>query len=386
VARKEIFAVLAVIIMVGTVFGSMVYENKGNDINNNESDTILKNQADTDEVLKPLTNLSEESSEFKSSSLNKSTFLKNTAEVTLSGHTLYVGGSGPNNYSKIQYAIDNASSGDTIFVYNGTYYENVIINKSISLVGQDRDGVIINGSGSGDGIYINESSWVNISNLTVTDSGNAVGDGGIDIYHSRYVNVENVNVSGNGVGIYIQYSSSGVIHANIIKDSKEKGILMVSADIPGYYSDNNRIYRNTISNNPGGGIDIELYSENNFIYDNLCNNNGYDGIYIKGNNNLINNNTYSNNDRYGIYLLSDSNNITNNTCNWNGIRGIYLEGADYNYIYNNTCCHNQYGIYINLASSNNNISSNTCNDNTEAGVYTKEANNNIIWGQYMSIK
>lgn len=36
------------------------------------------------------------------------------------GDILYVGGSGPGNYSKIQDAIDDASKGDTVFVYNGT--------------------------------------------------------------------------------------------------------------------------------------------------------------------------------------------------------------------------------------------------------------------------
>jgi len=49
------------------------------------------------------------------------------------GIFLYVGGSGPGNYTKIQDAIDNATSGDTVFVYNGVYYENVIVNKTINL-------------------------------------------------------------------------------------------------------------------------------------------------------------------------------------------------------------------------------------------------------------
>jgi pectin methylesterase-like acyl-CoA thioesterase len=46
--------------------------------------------------------------------------------------TLYVGGTGPNNYTKIQDAIDNASNQDTIFVYNGIYQEHIIINKEIN--------------------------------------------------------------------------------------------------------------------------------------------------------------------------------------------------------------------------------------------------------------
>ena len=38
-----------------------------------------------------------------------------------SGNTLYVGGTGPGNYTSIQNAVDNASDGDTVFVYDGTY-------------------------------------------------------------------------------------------------------------------------------------------------------------------------------------------------------------------------------------------------------------------------
>ncbi|HWR28033.1 MAG TPA: hypothetical protein VN377_06325, partial [Candidatus Thermoplasmatota archaeon] len=52
-----------------------------------------------------------------------------------SGNWLYVGGSGSNNYTMIQDAIDNASDGDTVFVFNGMYVGYVIINKSINLIG-----------------------------------------------------------------------------------------------------------------------------------------------------------------------------------------------------------------------------------------------------------
>ena len=50
---------------------------------------------------------------------------------------LYVGGSGPNNYTSIQQAIDAAHNGDTIFVYSGVYYEHVRIYKSINLMGEN---------------------------------------------------------------------------------------------------------------------------------------------------------------------------------------------------------------------------------------------------------
>ncbi len=62
---------------------------------------------------------------------------------------LYVGGSGPGNYTTIQSAIDNASAKDTVYVYSGVYYENVDINKPINLIGADKNTTIIDGNQEG---------------------------------------------------------------------------------------------------------------------------------------------------------------------------------------------------------------------------------------------
>lgn len=60
----------------------------------------------------------------------------------------YVGGSGEGNYSRIQDAIDNASNGDMVFVYDDSspYYEQVIINKIITLIGENKETTIIYGN------------------------------------------------------------------------------------------------------------------------------------------------------------------------------------------------------------------------------------------------
>ena len=50
--------------------------------------------------------------------------------------TRYVGGTGPGNYSKIQSGINVANPGDTVFVYNGTYYEHPVIEEAIYLIGE----------------------------------------------------------------------------------------------------------------------------------------------------------------------------------------------------------------------------------------------------------
>ncbi|MHA2040097.1 MAG: hypothetical protein ACW98X_27130, partial [Promethearchaeota archaeon] len=81
------------------------------------------------------------------------------------GDILYVGGSGPNNYTTIQSAIDDASHGDTVFVYKDSspYYGVVVINKSICLIGEDKNTTII------DGMHI--ENCVNVTADTVTISG-----------------------------------------------------------------------------------------------------------------------------------------------------------------------------------------------------------------------
>ena len=50
---------------------------------------------------------------------------------------------GKGSYDVIQDAIDNASSGDTILVSNGTFYESLVLNKSLTLIGRGADETVI---------------------------------------------------------------------------------------------------------------------------------------------------------------------------------------------------------------------------------------------------
>jgi len=65
----------------------------------------------------------------------------------IDGNTLYVGGTGPGNYTKIQDAVDNASAKDIVYVFNGTYNERVKIYNSLKLIGEDRNNTIIDANG-----------------------------------------------------------------------------------------------------------------------------------------------------------------------------------------------------------------------------------------------
>jgi len=82
------------------------------------------------------------------------------------GTTLYVGGSGPNNFTAIQDAINNSANGDTVYVYSGVYYENIVVNRTIFLIGENRDTTMIDGGEMGDTVTITSNN-VNISNFII---------------------------------------------------------------------------------------------------------------------------------------------------------------------------------------------------------------------------
>ena len=97
---------------------------------------------------------------------------------------IYVDDDGGADYTRIQDAIDNASYGDTIFVYNGSYYEDIKIEKSINLFGEKgKYSPIIYGKNESDYSKISVStSDATIKGFTITRR--TSGLLGIAIYES----------------------------------------------------------------------------------------------------------------------------------------------------------------------------------------------------------
>jgi len=81
--------------------------------------------------------------------------IEKSSQPSSRGNWLYVGGSGPGNYTRIQDAIDNASDGDTVFVYDDSspykggispYSGGILMDKSITVQGENMyTTIIING-------------------------------------------------------------------------------------------------------------------------------------------------------------------------------------------------------------------------------------------------
>jgi parallel beta-helix repeat protein len=204
-----------------------------------------------------------------------------------SASTIYV----PDDYSTIQAAVNAASSGDTIIVRDGTYTENVKVDKKRLTIRSENgfDSTIVQAEDPDDHVFNVTADYVKISGFTV-EGATGYEDAGIYIYYADYCNISNNNCSNNDDGIHLEYSN------------------------------NNSISNNNCSNNDG--IYLE-YSNDNSISNNICSNNDDDGIYLEySNNNSISNNICSNN-RYGIHPWRSSNNkLTGNILLENGI-GIW---------------------------------------------------------------
>ncbi|OGS40386.1 MAG: hypothetical protein A3K77_02045 [Euryarchaeota archaeon RBG_13_31_8] len=193
------------------------------------------------------------------------------------GNRLYVGGSGPGNYSRIQDAIDNASDGYIVFVYGGLYYENVRVNKSIDLLGENKTLTIIDGQETGGHIVSILASGVTLYCFTIQNSG------GIPNAAAIYVGSENNQILENIItctphhgeeGIWLSQSSGNIISKNII-ENYHYGIWLED-------STQNNLSNNKITNSWDWGI-ILGESDNNMLYENIMTeNNG--GLYFRDSN------------------------------------------------------------------------------------------------------
>jgi len=143
---------------------------------------------------------------------------------TLSGSWLYVGGDGPGNYSTIQAAMENASNGDTIFVYPGIYGP-ITIQKSLHFIGFDKFTTVLNGTGRYDVVAI-DANDVTLSGFTLQNGGTpgTGADGrGLSIQQRMNISISNVILRHNYLGI-ILYWDWNVVLDNISFVSNSYGI------------------------------------------------------------------------------------------------------------------------------------------------------------------
>lgn len=185
-------------------------------------------------------------------------------------------------FPTIQAAIYNATSGTTIIVEKGIYHENLVINQSVSIVGQGIDATVIDGSGIGNVVSIEGVDNVSIGGLTIGNSSDL--QSGIFISFSNGDLVEGVKIVGNAIGISVFYSSGNNVFANsVISNSRNLGIGL-------QFSSSSLFLNNSIVDNPVG-MDLAS-SGNNIFQGNTLRNNSIGADFFSSRNNILFHNNF----------------------------------------------------------------------------------------------
>jgi|YelNatPaOPRAMG01_1025707.scaffolds.fasta_scaffold61531_1 nitrous oxidase accessory protein len=230
----------------------------------------------------------------------------------------------PDDYPTIQEAVDNATAGDKVFVKNGVYYEQIVIDKPISLIGEDSQKTVI----AGDRFHYSDSAIevdagnVTISGFTIRDyfyppaisvgvlgklpvgvrivgnniennsvgirpfgqkdpttgleqpanliiSGNNITQNGQGIYcDTSNVTISANNITGNGLGIGIADAVNVTITGNTIKSNGISGSLNDSGGLRLTWYGPFYVYGNDITDNQGYGVQFDSGCNNSTVHDN----------------------------------------------------------------------------------------------------------------------
>jgi parallel beta-helix repeat protein len=317
----------------------------------------------------------------------------------------------PDQYTSIQEAINSANSGDTIFIKNGLYnvthyasYDAIVIDKSISLVGESNQTIISTEYWKYTSALIGvKSDDVTISGLTLINGGRSHG---IDIGGSKcrvtnnqldcmiQVSGKNNLISGNSIsnvtffgGIMCEHDDSAIIINNTIANCRDSAGIWIDD------SNNTTLKQNKIMN-CGDGITIGFYldlgykTNNTLAQDNILMSNGNGIVLGPSNLSRVFSNTITDNVGAGVKFNQNCNGslIYGNLISQNemGFRLTFQNKTQYcteNTVYFNNIVANQKDVIIDQFGNSTAISwdyaekGNYWSDYYGNGSYTIDSNN-----------
>lgn len=283
--------------------------------------------------------------------------IERTPSTIVNGNTLYVGGDGPGNYSRIQDAIENATDGDTVFVYSGTYVidDFIFIDVSIRLIGENKENTVVTGWTiwvNKTGVEIREFTFLNqyglvsahlseeVNNIIISDNIFKVselvnGFGGVIIY-TNYSLISNNTFYNCGIWLFSYHNT---VYNNIVNGKP----LVYYEDVSDIVIDeagqiilincNNITVKNLEFSNTFIGLQL-FETENCLISDNIFSNLGWAGLLAFSNNNIISGNIFSNNIVGLLFGGCEGNKVSKNSFENNEI-GLGFGWSSGNLISNN---------------------------------------------------
>jgi parallel beta-helix repeat protein len=224
-------------------------------------------------------------------------------------------------FNTIQQAVDAAKPGDTVRVAPGTYTENVVVNKQVTITATSGRPTVQAADPSKD-VFLLSSPGVRIDGLTITGGASGVQIQGVSkcvvtdvvardnvravyLSHCTENEVSNSNLADNGYGVYGDNASNNTISSNVATGERGNGNTLGDGIFLNY-GDSNTVTRNNLSANHVFGISIYTSTRN-----------------------IISNNTMSDNDNIGVRLGPGSNNntLTFNTIARNGQISQQVSGS-----------------------------------------------------------
>ena len=329
-------------------------------------------------------------------------------EIGVDAATIIVDYQGHGDYLRIQDAIKNASSGDTINVWDGIYYEDIIVNKNIDIIGNSSKNTIIIGNSEEATISI-ASNNVTFKEFKVTNNRFYYKGVGIKIINKKNCIIKNNNCTNNSIGILLENCNNIKIINNTLYSNVGYGVQLYNSDFNNitdnnfinsklfgffsYQSKSNSIINNKFISCGIGMFDIDLdIWRSQKISNNMVNNKplyfikdltnvnvlaNAGQIFLVNCTNVIISNQNMSNDTIGVVLAcskyciiknnncsielfnSDYNSIKNNICNTNNYHNIFVYHSKFNFIEDNICYSN-HGDGIRIISDSNMVRNNTC--------------------------
>jgi len=194
---------------------------------------------------------------------------------TSDGNWLYVGGSGPGNYTRIQDAINVSSEGDTVYVYSGIYSDylteysaGVVITKAISLIGENKYSTILNGSAEWRSVVTIMADGVCIHGFTIQNCKHGLAAVLIEeptrLHDIQDLVMYECIIQVNEVGIASVSELSDSVFHHILFSNNTNGIQLT-------WCTNCSVYNNNISHNMIG-IGIDSVESNVIEYNDIVEN------------------------------------------------------------------------------------------------------------------
>ena len=304
----------------------------------------------------------------------------------------------PDDYAKIQWAIDNASSGDIIILRDGVYIENVNVTKSLTILSENgSENCIIRAANPAYHALQILADHVNIYGLTVVGAKACVAPwpAGIHLEGAKHCIIAYNSVMFNHDGIELDSSPKNIIKNNKVFFNRENGIeidpisydtLIVNNTISGgrcelflYSSPNCTLINNSIKNSPPfdhhGSFGVYGYKLADYIH-NIDTSNKVHGkpiyYWINKKDTIVPSNA-------GFVGLVNCKNITVKKMTLsNDSEGLLLVKSDNSKIEFVNLSYNHVGTFLYFSSGNKILFTHFSN-NRRFGIFLNNSNNNTIF-------